>query len=232
MSDSIDDMTAYAKLSDWIVMAIQNSSLDEMRPARDLIQRLRRRQLYTLIGEVVLETSQKLNCRAKEREIRSALLKRPRPLQQTSLQLDDNDVVVSVFKIDYGKGFDNPVGSTVFVNKDGWEFGHVTSRMVSNMVPRCFCEYYARVWCKDPAKVEHLRSVYGRWRQESTGQDGSLTPCNGTVPAANKKRSGPTLEVMEALSETGSADAAERMPVRPQTPPLAPQSHDTKRQRT
>ena len=56
MSDAIDDMVAYAKLSDWVIMAIQNSAEPGLAPARELLQRVRRRDMFKFVGETVLPT--------------------------------------------------------------------------------------------------------------------------------------------------------------------------------
>lgn len=65
MSDAIDDMVAYAKLSDWVIMAIQNSAEPGLAPARELLQRVRRRDMYKFVGETVLPT--KVRCHSPQK---------------------------------------------------------------------------------------------------------------------------------------------------------------------
>lgn len=64
MSECVEDMVAYTLLDDTILRQIEASPLPELAPARALIARVRRRQLYVCVGEVLL--SEDFEFHAKE----------------------------------------------------------------------------------------------------------------------------------------------------------------------
>jgi HD superfamily phosphohydrolase len=56
ISESIWDMKAYAKVTDYVLRMIANSSDALLGPARNLIHRIERRDFYTFIGETLWDT--------------------------------------------------------------------------------------------------------------------------------------------------------------------------------
>jgi deoxynucleoside triphosphate triphosphohydrolase SAMHD1 len=51
MSETIDDMFAYAQLEDSIFLRILNSPEPELEPARKILQDIQSRRLYKFIGQ-------------------------------------------------------------------------------------------------------------------------------------------------------------------------------------
>ena len=54
VSESVHDMEAYCRLSDTIFSVIDISSDPRLRPAKDLLRRVRRRDMYAFAGQFVL----------------------------------------------------------------------------------------------------------------------------------------------------------------------------------
>lgn len=52
MSETIDDMFAYAQLEDSVFLRILNSSESELERARTILQNIQSRRLYKFIGEM------------------------------------------------------------------------------------------------------------------------------------------------------------------------------------
>lgn len=53
MKDVIHDMSIYSQLDDHIVGAIARSKGAELQKARDIIKRIKRRDLYQCVGEIL-----------------------------------------------------------------------------------------------------------------------------------------------------------------------------------
>lgn len=54
MSESINDMSAYATLSDWILRYILSSPDENLAPARAMLERVLKRDLYPFVGEALI----------------------------------------------------------------------------------------------------------------------------------------------------------------------------------
>ena len=51
ISETIDDMIAYSKLNDSLYYRIYFSTEPELEPARNIIERIEKRQLYKCVGQ-------------------------------------------------------------------------------------------------------------------------------------------------------------------------------------
>jgi hypothetical protein len=54
MSACPHDLSAYWRMGEYLLKVIENSSGSEMKPARDLIHRIRVRDLFPFVGEVLI----------------------------------------------------------------------------------------------------------------------------------------------------------------------------------
>ena len=194
MSTCIENMGAYASLSDWIVLSIQHSKDRRLAPARDLIHRIRTRDLYRFVGEVI-DVSNGLKCKAREAQVTKALVEyaNANSFQASDVSgsspppsepVTEADILVCVVDIGYGKGSQNPVDSTHFfasVRSEGGrvDVGLIPSAKVSAMVPQVFQERWVRVWSRDQTKSPIVKAAFAAWCKETLHQDSEvLTPCS------------------------------------------------------
>lgn len=52
MSDAVDDMVAYTKLNDNVYHQILHSTSDNLKPAREILKKIERRQLPKFLGQI------------------------------------------------------------------------------------------------------------------------------------------------------------------------------------
>lgn len=106
----------FVKLGDWILQAIEASNETELQPARDLIQRLRKRDIYhavfastlnTDISHVVsregahIDWTEQIIAHASEHQLQ---------------RLSSDDFIAEVVVIHHGKGARDPLESVLFYN--------------------------------------------------------------------------------------------------------------------
>ena len=114
MSECHQDMHAYWRLGEYLFKQIENSLDDNMRPAQALIDRIRRRDLFTFIGETLLPANE-YNANVSKHmhsEILAILLKRK---VEGDVSVDVDDVFCSVVRMGYGKGGKNPVTGSYLI---------------------------------------------------------------------------------------------------------------------
>jgi len=237
-------------MSDWIVYHIQHSNDAALCRARDLLRRIRSRQLYKFVGEVIdkekKETSsssssssnsnsnssghfeeeatnvagdaqiqkkkKKKNKAARELEVAKQIAFHCNQIQRHNSSvllpnsaneeegvshtvIAEEDILVCVVEIGYGKGDENPVNFTHFYATDRRrtssssssssststslsgegevQVGIIPSEKVSTMVPAAFSERWCRVWCRDSSKLPLLKQGFSKWIEEDMGQNSS-----------------------------------------------------------
>jgi len=115
MSESIEDMSAFAQLTDSVLYLIEQSRDPNMRPAQKLLWRLKSRDLYRCCGSADLTF--RLSNRSKtEREetISDQLI---RISKELDLGLEKDDFIVECTLVHHGKGNSNPVDGLRFYSK-------------------------------------------------------------------------------------------------------------------
>jgi hypothetical protein len=246
-------------MSDWIIYHIQHSDDAALGKARDLLRRIRSRQLYKFVGEVIdkekKETSssssssssngheeeatnvaadsliqkkkKKKNKAARELEVAKQIAFHCNEIQRlnSSSSLPPNsahedggishtviaeeDILVCVVEIGYGKGDENPVNFTHFYATDRRrtsstsysststslsgegevQVGIIPSEKVSTMVPAAFSERWCRVWCRDSSKLPLLKQGFSKWIEEDMGQNSSSFLLSASASPASSTHS-------------------------------------------
>lgn len=107
MSDTPDDFHAYWKYSEFIIKQIEHSIGSELADARDMILRIRKRDLFTLSGEVLLPRSLKTQLSAAV--IIQEIIEIKNKNVHISNIVADEDIFVTVTTLGYGSGGADPV---------------------------------------------------------------------------------------------------------------------------
>ncbi|KAL7196827.1 hypothetical protein ACSBR1_036774 [Camellia fascicularis] len=154
LASSIHDPAEYWKLDDSIIKRIETSSDQQLKESRDLIQRIRRRDLYQFCNEFAVPkdklehfkkvTAQDIICSQKTG---SATLK--------------EDVVVSNVKIDLTRGRKNPVESN--------EKFHIQDERISHLLPAYYQDMIVRVYSKKPELVEAVSDAFENFQLRMYG---------------------------------------------------------------
>uniref|UniRef100_A0A453DNG3 HD domain-containing protein n=1 Tax=Aegilops tauschii subsp. strangulata TaxID=200361 RepID=A0A453DNG3_AEGTS len=146
---------AKVKLDDTIVKSIETAPNDELKKAKEIIQRIRRRELYKFCNQYSVPkdkldhfkniTAQDIVCS----QITSKVL------------LKEEDVAVSNVKIDLTRGKDNPLESIKFFKDFGCEEKFpITDERVSHLLPVCNQDRIVRVYAKKPELVEAVSEAF------------------------------------------------------------------------
>jgi HD superfamily phosphohydrolase len=121
MSECPKDMHAYWRLGEYIMKSIEHSFDPNLAPAQALIERIRRRDLFSFVGETLLPANEYNASVSKHMhaEIMTMLGRFQKQLgaeAEAAPTVTENDVFCSVVRMGYGKGGKNPVTGKLSVN--------------------------------------------------------------------------------------------------------------------
>ncbi|KAI4883970.1 hypothetical protein NFI96_027537 [Prochilodus magdalenae] len=178
MSEAIDDMEAYTKLTDHIFEQILYSTKPELSKAKDILQNIICRRLYKCLGQ----TTPKTPIEASQKELMkySEEVARAKP-SSTDVDLKPDDFIVSVVNLNYGRKDKNPINDVHFYTKKDPETPiKINKTQVSKMLPDRFAEQLIRVYCKktDEKNLEAAKKYFVQWcitRDFSKPVDGDIT---------------------------------------------------------
>ncbi|KAI8071401.1 HD phosphohydrolase domain-containing protein [Gongronella butleri] len=158
IADAVDSPEAYLNLTDDILRTIERSKSDELAPARGIMKRLRKRQLYKFVDEILVPPHLLDTITTKvitPQEIANH--------QSANDHLRTEDVIVSRGKVNYAMQDRNPVDSIRFFSKhnDNESFT-IPKHHVSYMIPTQFQEVVIRVFTRNPNKVDAVQRAFRR----------------------------------------------------------------------
>ncbi|CAK6968236.1 deoxynucleoside triphosphate triphosphohydrolase SAMHD1-like [Scomber scombrus] len=173
LSETIDNMEAYTKLTDSVFEQILSSTSPELTEAREILERIQSRQLYKFLVKLSLtlfsSLPQDIISTWKE-ELVKAL---PQADAQVGLQPDDFEILKVT--MDYGKKDKNPVDEMYFYSKKyPTTVGPIPAEQMSELRPTCFSETLIMVYCKktDNKSVEAADKHFKQWRKNKGFQVG------------------------------------------------------------
>ena len=150
-------------LTDCVIRDIEFSRAEDrgMQAARDLIRRIRRRELYKFVDEIVLTPEQY----AQYMPIREADIVH---CQSTSeeVNLNVDDIIVDVYHLNYSRKDKNPVDSVHFyAHFDDNESMSIPREKVSHLIPTAFEEHYVRIFCRESSRdyVKAAKDAFRTW---------------------------------------------------------------------
>lgn len=164
ISSYIDEPALYWKLDDSILKTIETSSCQYLKESRDLVLRIRRRDLYRFCNEFAVP-KEKLeyfkNITAKE-IVCSQNSSRP--------TIDEEDIVVSNVKIDLTRGRNNPLESiSFFKDFESDEKFAVKDDRISHLLPTFYQDMIVRVYSKKPDLVEAVSEAFENFQVKTYG---------------------------------------------------------------
>uniref|UniRef100_A0A8C9SCX6 SAM domain-containing protein n=1 Tax=Scleropages formosus TaxID=113540 RepID=A0A8C9SCX6_SCLFO len=134
ISQAVEDMDTYTKLTDHIFEEILNSKKNELKESRSILQKILCRKIYKCVGET--------------------------PPLKTE---EDTEVRLSVISLDYGKKEENPMKDMYFYRKQNPnEAISIEQHEVSHLLPEKFFEQIVRVYCRkaDNKKVQEAKMKF------------------------------------------------------------------------
>uniref|UniRef100_A0A166E918 HD domain-containing protein n=1 Tax=Daucus carota subsp. sativus TaxID=79200 RepID=A0A166E918_DAUCS len=143
----IDDPAEYWKLDDSIMKHIETTRSEELKESRDLISRIRRRDLYQFCNEFTVPKDQLEYFKdVTPQDIICS--------QKAGVTLKEEDIAVSNIKIDMTRGRKNPLESiNFFKDYECNEKFPIPDERISLLLPECFQDKIVRVYSKKPELV-------------------------------------------------------------------------------
>ncbi|XP_060794597.1 deoxynucleoside triphosphate triphosphohydrolase SAMHD1 [Neoarius graeffei] len=178
MSEAIEDMEAYTKLTDHIFEQILYSSDPALSEAQDILQNILCRRLYKCVGQTTPDSYYNVSQEMLPEWSREVSECKPDGIE---VDLKPEDFVINVICMDYGMKEKNPVNNVYFYcKKEPTKAIKIRKNQVSKLLPEQFAEQLIRVYCKktDEKNLEAARKYFVQWcinRNFSKPQDGDIT---------------------------------------------------------
>ncbi|XAR71178.1 hypothetical protein NMG60_11028324 [Bertholletia excelsa] len=164
IASHVQDASQYWKLDDTIIKTIETAPDEELREARDLILRIRRRDLYQFCNEYAVPkdklenfkdvTAQDIVCSQKSG---GGILK-------------EEDVAVSNVRIDLTRGMHNPLQSIKFFKDyDSEEKFPISDDRISHLLPTSYQDMIVRVYSKKPELVGVIAEAFENFQLKTYG---------------------------------------------------------------
>ena len=167
---AINTPEEYIKLDDNIINIIENFNErdnpgnKDLLKAANIIKRLRNRDLYKFVGQILIPKNyEKIVTEIKLEDI--ICFNNPKD----EMYLTTEDLEISYFSIDYGNGERNPFSSILFYkNEKPYDCFPITSNnKISLAMPAVFKETYLNMFCKDKKKLPRAKEVFNSFYKES-----------------------------------------------------------------
>ncbi|KAG8384817.1 hypothetical protein BUALT_Bualt04G0157800 [Buddleja alternifolia] len=163
IASHIHDPSQYWKLDDMIIKTIETAPDQELKESRDLILRIRRRDLYQFCNEYAVPKDRLENFKkVTAQDIVCS--------QKSGATLREEDVVVSNVRIDLTRGKHNPLESIKFFNDyDSEEKFSISDDHVSNLLPTSYQDMIVRVYSKKPELVGVISEAFENFQLRTYG---------------------------------------------------------------
>ncbi|TPX61810.1 hypothetical protein SpCBS45565_g07164 [Spizellomyces sp. 'palustris'] len=157
ISSSVDDMKRYVYITDSIIMEIERSSSPELEKARSIIKRIRKRDLYRFVDQVLVPLHASM--KVKERITPQAIVE----CQGSNDNLMDSDVIVEWLKLGYAMKDRNPVDLICFFSKWHPDVSFpIKKEHVSSFIPTDFEEITLRIYARDNDQRQKIQKAFRR----------------------------------------------------------------------
>ncbi|XP_057984214.1 uncharacterized protein LOC131168637 [Malania oleifera] len=164
ISSHIHDPSEYWKLDDSILKAIETAQDPELKESRDLIRRIRRRDLYQFCNELTVPkdnleyfkdvTPKDIICSQKTGRV----------------MLREEDVAVTNVRVDLTRGRHNPLESVnFFKDYETDEKFSIPDDRISHLLPSSYQDMIVRVYSKKPELVGAVSEAFENFQLKTYG---------------------------------------------------------------
>ncbi|CAM8973543.1 unnamed protein product [Rhodiola kirilowii] len=153
----------YWKLDDTIIKTIETAPDQDLKNARDLILRIRRRDLYQFCNEYAVPIEQLENF--KDVTAQDIVCS-----QKGGVAIKEEDVAVSNTKIDLTRGKHNPLESIKFFKDlESNEKFTIPNNRISHLLPAFYEDKIVRVYSKKPELVAAISEAFENFQLKTYG---------------------------------------------------------------
>lgn len=169
ISSKLDTAEEYQTLTDDILLRIEYSKKADLKDARDLVRRLRKRQLYTFVDEFILSTNDESVLKVTPQQIYDC--------KDFDSVIDVNNIIVSPCECNYAMKKRNPVDNVSFYNSLGEPSKfRIPKEQVSLLIPEQFSETFVRIYSKDSKQVEAIQKAFRNYLQQVGHNPENISP--------------------------------------------------------
>ena len=236
-TECIDTPEKYLRLTDCILRDIENSTASELQQARDLIGKLRRRQLYKMAGETIIPIPTKSDgstppAGAVMKQVTEADIIACRPAHS---DLCESDIIVHNMTLNFAMKDKNPVDNILFYKANNPDKAFkIPQSQVSLLTPSHFQEKYVRVFVRDPANMADARTALNNYMQnvhnsslnQADVDEVKILSQQSRVLSPRKSRLVPPRTNTFHLADSSDVSASQRQMILPSTPVLPATSSD------
>lgn len=154
ISDSIHDTDKFLKLDDTILNQIEYSSKQGLEKSKEIIKRIRTRDLYKLVDEFSVSSDEKEFAKFLKNEITE------KNIIESKGGLETGDVIVEIPRLDYGKREEDPVESVKFYDKNNKIKDEKEIPEASYLIPKKYEEFIFRVYTRDRKKIDDVKKGF------------------------------------------------------------------------
>ncbi|XP_072984077.1 uncharacterized protein [Typha latifolia] len=149
------DPAEFWKLDDTIFKTIEIAGSKKLQESRNIIQRIRRRDLYQFCNEYAVPKDKLEHFKAiTPQDIICSQ-------RANGVQLKEEDVAVSNVKIDLTRGKDNPIECiNFFKDYDSNKKFSISDDRISHLLPTSYQDRIVRVYAKKPELVEAISEAF------------------------------------------------------------------------
>ncbi|CAG8625222.1 6072_t:CDS:10 [Paraglomus occultum] len=155
LAQAVEDPELYVMLDDTILRRIEHSSDKELGTSREILRRLRKRQLYKFVGEYLIPA----DCRAAHAKTPDQKYVE-KIIECGNKGFSADDVIVKTEVIHFGMRDKNPLDHIKFYD-DG-----VPRYEDTRMVPECYQEKYLRVFVRNTEKAQLVKEAFDKYCTE------------------------------------------------------------------
>ncbi|AYV79517.1 MAG: HD phosphohydrolase domain-containing protein [Faunusvirus sp.] len=146
ISESIDNPMKFCELTDDILYRIEYSTVDTLSAARDIIRKIRTRDLYKFVGEIFNP------------------VKTPTINDFITDEITVDDIIFEKIKIDYTKGKTNPVQNIYFYSLSDKSHHFKIDGKQSVIQPIIYEEEIYRVYCRNKTKLDKVKTIFAKMK--------------------------------------------------------------------
>ncbi|KAL4379537.1 hypothetical protein GQ457_02G020230 [Hibiscus cannabinus] len=164
ISSAIQDPSEYWKLDDTILKTIETAPDKELQESKDLILRIRRRNLYQFCNEYSVPKD-------KLEHFKNVTAKDIACSQKNGgVMLKEEDIAVSNARIDLTRGRQNPLESiNFFKDYESEEKFAIPDDRVSHLLPTSYQDMIVRVYAKKPELVAAVSEAFENFQLKMYG---------------------------------------------------------------
>ncbi|CAF1040232.1 unnamed protein product [Adineta ricciae] len=147
LAHTVDDMYAFNQIDDHIITLIKHSHHPNMVKAKNIIEKIEKRELYRYIGNTHVQFSTNLNKEACKRACEDII--RHCHFDESDHPLTARDLIIQVVELTCGDRGEDPIRNMWFYTKVcPNKATKISKEQVSTLLPQTFCERDIRLYCK------------------------------------------------------------------------------------